>query len=93
MHQGVDHGYQNLTCQAVSIQREGTTIISRYASHAQHLISFQNSQGIITDMVLVVGSRGQLLGRESSLRSSIAMLFRIPCLWHMKTPVWLNLSR
>jgi hypothetical protein len=60
-------------------------------SGAQHLIPFQNSRGIITDRV--VGSRGQLLGREPSLRSSIATLFCIPCLRHMKNPVWLNSSR
>ena len=73
------------------INRRGTTITSRYASHAQHLIPFQNSRGIITDTV--VGIRGRLLGREPSLRSLIATLFRIPRLWCMKTPVWLNLSR
>ena len=47
------------------INRRGTKITSRYASRAQHLIPFQNSQGIITDMV--VSSRGRLLGREPSL--------------------------
>ncbi len=46
-------------------QSKGTKITSRYASRAQHLIPFQNSQGIITDMV--VSSRGRLLGREPSL--------------------------
>ena len=79
------------TCSSSCINRRGTTITSRYASRAQHFIPFQNSRGIITDMV--VGSRGRLLGTEPSLRSSIATLFCIPCLWHMKTPVWLNSSR
>jgi hypothetical protein len=45
----------------------------------QHSIPFQNSRGIIMDTV--VGSWGRLLGREPSLRSSIATLF------------WLNSSR
>ena len=58
---------------------------------ASNPFSFQKSQGILTDRV--VCSRGQLLGREPSLRSSIATLFRIPRLWRMKTPVWLNSSR
>ena len=72
------------------INRRGTTITSRYASRVQHLIPFQNSSGIITDMV--VGGRGRLLGREHSLQSSIATLFCIPRLWRMKTSVWLNSS-
>jgi len=54
-------------------------ITSRHASRTQHLIPFQNSRGIITDMV--VGSGGRLLGREPSMRSSIATLFCIPRLW------------
>ena len=56
MHQGVDHGYHGLRCQAVSI---GTTITSRYVSHAQHLIPFQNSRRIITDMVVGVNYWGK----------------------------------
>ena len=70
------------------INWRGRTITLRYASRAQHLIPLQNSQGIITDTV--VGNRGRLLGREPSMQSSIAMLFCIPHLWRMKTPVWLN---
>ncbi len=72
------------------INPRGTPINSRHASCAQHLIPFQKSRGIITDTV--VGIRGRLFGREPSLRSSIATLFRIPRLWRMKTPVWLKLN-
>ena len=75
------------------INRRSTTITSRYASRVQHLIPFQNSRGIIPDTVVGSSSRGRLLGREPSLRSSIATLFCIPRLRCMKTPVWLNLSR
>ena len=71
MHQGVDHGYQDLPC----INRKGTKITSRYASRAQHLIIFQNSQGIITDMV--VGSRGRLLDKKDDHVCS--MLVHVVC--------------